>query len=318
MSVPPSPAERVSRSMPVSDSNERTQLLGQRERRVGDEHDGAADLARRRCRCSRRPSARLAESPPIVLQPVTASSRARAAAAVRARARAVFIVDSLSPVLTGSGSEGLRSPALSARWRAPLSVCFALYADRHAEPTPPAARGAIPRLRASTRPRLASPPSARGVERLARRPSTGPCRPGRCAASTAGSPVRVRGARRLPGARGHAAARRAGAHPLLPARRRLHVAASTPSTSATPPGWPGRSRRGSSCPTTRSRPSTPGATPTTRWSTLAARWADEPGGIVLAGDSAGGGLALALARVDARPRAHPRDATSCCTPRGST
>ena len=39
----------------------------------------------------------------------------------------------------------------------------------------------------------------------------------------------------------------------------------------------------------------------------AARWAGEPGGTVLAGNSAGGGLALARGAVDARPRAHPGD-----------
>ena len=52
----------------------------------------------------------------------------------------------------------------------------------------------------------------------------------------------------------------------LPARRRLHVPASTASTSATPPGWPVRCGRASCCPTIRWPPSTPGATPTTRWS----------------------------------------------------
>ena len=112
VSVPPSPAERVSRSMPVSDSKERDELLGQRERLVGDEHDGAADLVG--LPLPRWCSTGSARWPSRRCRPSCCSRRRRAAGlavvrAVRARARAVFIMDSLSPVLAGSGSEGLRS-----------------------------------------------------------------------------------------------------------------------------------------------------------------------------------------------------------------
>ena len=50
---------------------------------------------------------------------------------------------------------------------------------------------------------------------------------------------------------------------------------------------------------------------------LAARWGGEPGGIVLAGDSSGGGYALAIA-LALRERGGRSRATSCCTHPGST
>ena len=67
-------------------------------------------------------------------------------------------------------------------------------------------------------------------------------------------------------------------------------------------GWRRPSARGWCCPTTRSPPSTPGATPSTRSPRWPPAGASSPAEIVLAGDSSGGGYALALALAAPRPR----------------
>ena len=143
------------------------------------------------------------------------------------------------------------------------------------------------------------------------RPSTGACRRARCRGSAGASSVVTE--ELAGGFPAYVITPRgvdADAHACSTCTAAASWRRSARSRSGTPPGWPTRSAPASCCPTTRSPPSTPGATATTPLADLAARWAAEPGGIVLAGDSSGGGYALAVA-LALRDRGAPAaDATS--------
>ncbi len=80
---------------------------------------------------------------------------------------------------------------------------------------------------------------------------------------------------------------------------------STRSTCGTPPGWPGARRPGRDAGLPARARAHLARLVRRRSPTWPARWADEPGGMVLAGDSAGGGYALALA-LTLRDRGGPQ------------
>ncbi len=77
--------------------------------------------------------------------------------------------------------------------------------------------------------------------------------------------------------------------------------------------------RGPCCRRTRSPRSSRSRTPSRRWSQLVEEVAAEsPDGFVLAGDSAGGGYALAVAQALRDRGGTPARRASCCSPPGST
>ncbi len=152
------------------------------------------------------------------------------------------------------------------------------------------------------RPRRRRPSSGRGSS--GGTPAwTGPCRPGWCRASTGGSPSSRRTTR--PASR-RTSSRRAARDPartvffvhgggFMAPIDPFHVRYAARLATAL-------RRAGRAARTTRWRPSTRWRDSFDPMTDLAERWAKEPGGLVLVGDSAGGGYALALALGAARPR----------------
>ena len=150
----------------------------------------------------------------------------------------------------------------------------------------------VPRLRKAGE-MQGDEPAERARVRPGTRPWTAACRRAPCAGSTATTPWCARSwpaSRRTSSRHGRRRRRARCSTCTVAGTWRRSVAG----RSGTPPGWRRRSAPASCCPTTRSRPSTRGATATTRSRAWRSGGRAE-GGIVLAGDSSGGGYALALA-----------------------
>ena len=220
-----------------------------------------------------------------------------------------------SPVLTGIRFEGLRAaPALSAPGGAPLSFPPSLhaaprYAPRRAQPPAPAPHPGDP----------GHPPQQRGAATPSRYAAT--CWPARRGRDPSPPPSVIAAAStsRQPDAAPASRSSSCGRAGTAPVRTVLYVHGGGFVSGLDRFHWtyaarlarPAR-RRGSCCRATRSPRRTPGGTPCRRWSPLFEQLAVEsPQGVVLMGDSAGGGLA-----VGARPARRPAVRPAADPPRG--